>query len=363
MARCIELARQAEGRTAPNPLVGCVIVDPRGQVVAEGWHRRAGEPHAEVDALARLGFKAPGCTLYCNLEPCAHRKNRRTAPCAPAVAQAGIARVVLGMGDPIRSHAGGAAWLRRQGIEVVRHVLRRECEELNRAFVTWARRGRPLIVLKAAMTLDGKIATRTGESQWITSKEARRHAHGLRDRLDAIMVGSGTVLADDPMLTARGIRGGRDPVRVVVDSRLRTPPAARLLPENSKSRARVILATTERASAAAERRLTRAGAEVWRLGKGPRVDLQALFHELARAELTSVLVEGGATLHGSLMDAGLVDELVLYIAPTVVGGGGRSPSWVAGQGIAALGQAHGFTFLGEPEKLGPDLMLRARVRS
>lgn len=346
----------------PNPMVGCVIVDPRGQVIAEGYHRRAGTPHAEADALAALGGSATGCTAYVNLEPCNHRKNRRTGPCAPLLAEAGIARLVIGMSDPIRSHAGGAAWLARRGVEVTRGVLRDQCAELNRAFVTWAKHGRPLFVLKAAMSLDGKIATRTGDSQWITGAQARLDGHRLRDRLDAVMVGVGTVLADDPMLTVRGIEGSRDPVRIAVDSRLRTPPSARILPAHGTSPARVIIATTERASMARQRRLEDAGAQVWRLGSGPRVDMRSLAGQLAAAEITSVLVEGGATLHGALIDDGLVDELALYVAPIVIGGAGKSPAWVAGPGVATLADARQFRFIGEPRQLGPDLALRARPR-
>jgi diaminohydroxyphosphoribosylaminopyrimidine deaminase / 5-amino-6-(5-phosphoribosylamino)uracil reductase len=357
MARCIELARKGEGLTAPNPMVGCVIVNPRGKVVAEGWHRRLGAPHAEIDALAKLGGKAPGCTLYCNLEPCNHRRNRRTSPCAPTLAQAGIARLVMGMGDPIRSHAGGAAWLQKQGVKVVPNVLRARCADLNRAFVTWARHGRPHMVLKAGITLDGKIATRAGQSQWITSEQARKHSHMLRSRLQAIMVGIGTVLGDDPRLTAR-VRGGKDPIRIVVDGQLRTPPSARLLPASSPSSARVIIATTETAPGARARALEDAGATVWRVNPGAQVDVRELLRRLGQDEITSVLVEGGATLHGSLMDADLVDELILYLAPIVVGG--ASPAWVGGTGVATLCDAPRFRFAEPVEHAGPDLVVRAR---
>ncbi len=361
MARCLELARQAEGRTSPNPMVGCVIVDPAGAVVAEGFHRRAGAPHAEAEALAPLGGRAPGCTMYVNLEPCNHRINRRTVPCAPAVGKAGITRLVVGMGDPIRSHAGGAAWLARQGVDVTRGVLREQCLELNRAFATRARLGRPWFVLKAGMTLDGKVATRTGESQWITGPEARQDAHRLRDRLDAILVGVGTVLADDPQLTVRGVRHGRDPVRVVVDSRLRTPVSARLLPSNG-SAARTIIATTEAAPRVREERLRQAGAEVWRVGPGPRVDLPALARQLSGADLNAVLVEGGADLHAAMIEADLADEVMLYVAPLVLGGRGVHAGlpWVGGPGSDALAQAARFVFTGAPYQLGSDLLVTLR---
>ncbi|HWN69662.1 MAG TPA: bifunctional diaminohydroxyphosphoribosylaminopyrimidine deaminase/5-amino-6-(5-phosphoribosylamino)uracil reductase RibD, partial [Haliangium sp.] len=344
------------------PMVGCVIVGPDGNVVAEGFHRRAGAAHAEAEALAQLGGRAPGCTMYVNLEPCNHRGKRRTVPCAPAVAASGIARLVVGMGDPIRSHAGGAAWLARQGVSVTRGVLQDDCTELNRAFVARARLGRPWFALKAGMTLDGRVATRTGESQWITGPAARHDTHELRDRLDAILVGVGTVLADDPRLTVRGVLGGRDPVRVVVDSRLRTPVTARLLPTASGSEARTIIAASEAAPRGREARLREAGAEVWRVGQGPRVDLPALARRLAEADLNSVLVEGGSELHGAMMAADLVDELVLYVAPLALGGQGNRAGlpWLGGPGVDSLAQAERFVFTGEPRRLGDDVVLTLR---
>ena len=267
------------------------------------------------------------------------------------------------MTDPIRSHGGGAAWLARQGIAVERGVLRRECEELNRAWLMVVRCGRPLFTLKAAVTLDGKVATRRGESQWITGPAARRDGHRLRNRHDAVLVGVGTVLADDPQLTVRGIAGGRDPVRVVLDSTLRLPPGAKLVTARSRrARARVIVATTPGAAATRERRLTLAGVEVWRLPeRSGRVDVAALAERLGQADLTSVLVEGGPSVHGSLLEAGLADELRVYLAPLVVGGH-RAPSWAGGSGVARLAQAHRFTLVGEPETLGQDLALRFRPR-
>jgi len=360
MRRCLELARRAEGRTAPNPIVGAVIVDRRGEVIAEGWHERAGMPHAEAVALAVVGGRAPGGTLYVNLEPCRHRRNRRTAPCAPAVLASGVRRVVIGALDPIRSHGGGARELARAGVEVVTGVLRAECEEANAPFFTWARSGRPRFLLKAAVTIDGKIATVGGESQWITGAPARRDGHRLRDVCDAVMVGVGTVLADDPRLTVRGIRGGRDPVRVVVDSRLRTPPAAKVLPA-AGSPARTIIACA-RAAPARQRRLEAAGAEVWEApAPDGRVDLVALARRLGAAGLLSVLVEGGGELHAGLLDAGLADEVRLYVAPLAVGGPART--WLGGPGVARLSDAWGFRWQGAPERIGDDLVLRLVPRS
>ncbi|MCB9564080.1 MAG: bifunctional diaminohydroxyphosphoribosylaminopyrimidine deaminase/5-amino-6-(5-phosphoribosylamino)uracil reductase RibD [Kofleriaceae bacterium] len=292
MRRCLQLAARAEGRTAPNPVVGCVVVDGRGRKLAEGWHRRAGTAHAEIvalDALAAAGRRGDGATLYVNLEPCNH--HGRTGPCAPAVAAAGIRRVVIGAMDPVAGHAGGARWLARHGVEVVTGVLGDASEALNRPFFTWARLRRPHVVLKAGVSLDGRVATRTGASRWITGEAARAEVHRLRDRLDAVLVGIGTVLADDPRLTVRGVAGGRDPVRVVVDSRLRTPVGAALLAGAGQG-ARVIIATTAAAPASRQRRLEAAGAEVWRLrDRGGRVDLRALVRRLGAAGVLSVLVE------------------------------------------------------------------------
>jgi diaminohydroxyphosphoribosylaminopyrimidine deaminase/5-amino-6-(5-phosphoribosylamino)uracil reductase len=357
MARCLELARKAEGRTAPNPIVGSVIVDRRGTVIAEGWHRGPGKPHGEAAALAKLDGAPRGATLYVNLEPCNHQG--RTPPCAPAVRDSGVARVVIGMLDPIPGHGGGAKLLRRAGIAVTTGVLADECAGANRPFVSWATRGRPWFVVKAAMTIDGKIATVGGESRWITGEAARADGHRLRDRCDAILVGVGTVLADDPQLTVRGIRGGRDPIRIVVDSTLRTPPTAKLLPANAGSSARTIIATTVAAANDRAQPLIDAGAEVWRLAFDERgkVRLGALADALAANDITSVLVEGGGEVHAAVIAAGLADELRIYVAPLAVGG--PAPSWIGGAGVAHLADAPRWRWDGAPERLGEDWLLRA----
>jgi len=348
--RCIELAQKAQGRTAPNPLVGSVIVDKRGRVVGAGYHKKAGTAHAEEVALADAGARARGATLYTNLEPCRHEsERRRSRPCTALVLDAGVSRVVFGMKDPIKGHGGGGALLSRKGVQVTRGVLKRDCELANRAWSTFAVDKRPWFVLKAAVSLDGRTATRTGESKWITGPKARKRGHVMRDELDAIMVGVGTVLADDPRLTVRGLRGGRSPVRVIVDSKLRTPVKAGALP--------AIIATTKAASAAKERALVKAGATVWRIpGRGKRVNLTNLAARLAAAELTSVLVEGGATLHGGLVDAGLADEIALFMAPIAIGG--NAPMWLGGKGVAKLAEAGGYRLLGEAEHHGDDVLLR-----
>lgn len=352
MRRALELAEQYRGRTSPNPIVGCVIVDVHGDVVAEGVHRGPGTKHAEIDALDHIGRASPGGTLYCTLEPCTHQG--RTPPCAPVVAGSGLARVVIGSTDPIPAHGGGIAVLERAGLSVSRALVE-ECDLANLPFRTWALTRRAAFTLKAAITLDGKIATVGGESKWITSEAAREHAHRLRSTHDAILVGVGTVLADDPQLTSR-IADGRDPVRVVVDSDLRTPPAAKLLPR--KKGARTIIATTERASRTRAAALQKQGAEIWHLPehKG-HVSLAALAGKLAEESLQSVLVEGGGEVHAALLAADLATDLQLFVAPVIVGG--PAPSWVGGTGVPKLSQAHRFRFVGEPRQVGGDLLVRA----
>jgi diaminohydroxyphosphoribosylaminopyrimidine deaminase / 5-amino-6-(5-phosphoribosylamino)uracil reductase len=352
MARCLAIAEAFRGRTAPNPLVGCVIVGTDGQVLAEGVHRGPGTAHAEADALAKLGGKAVGATLYVNLEPCNH--HGRTPPCAPAVRDAGVARVVYGMSDPIPGHGGGAALLKKANIALAPDVLASECAAANRPFLTWALLKRPAITLKAAMTLDGKIASVSGQSKWITGELARENVMMLRDRHDAVLVGIGTVLADDPRLSVRGLVGGRDPIRVIVDSKLRTPTRAKVLAKGP----RTIIATTLNAPANRAKALVAAGAEVWRVpAKAGRIDLTKLARELADHGITSLLVEGGGEVHAAMLAAKLVDELVIYVAPKIIGGPAKS--WVGGQGLPALADAFRFQWVGAPMQIGPDLVLRA----
>jgi diaminohydroxyphosphoribosylaminopyrimidine deaminase / 5-amino-6-(5-phosphoribosylamino)uracil reductase len=343
MRRALALAEHHRGRTTPNPIVGCVIVGAAGDVLAEGAHERAGARHAEIVALDELGGRAPGASLYVTLEPCTHYG--RTPPCVPAVIAAGVARVVIGSVDPVPGHGGGIAQLERAGIKVERALVT-ECDEANRPFFTVARLGRPAFTLKAAITLDGKIATHAGDSQWITGEAARADVHRLRDTHDAVMVGIGTALADDPRLTAR-VADARDPIRIVVDSKLRLPAKAKLLAKG----ARVIVATCAKGAVK--------GAETWRFKptKSGRVPLDQLATRLGKEGITSVLVEGGGELHAALLAADLADELAIYVAPIVVGG--AAPSWVGGGGVAKLVDAKRFRFVGS-ERLGDDLKVIAR---
>jgi len=357
MKRCLTLARRAEGRASPNPIVGCVIVSPRGEVLAEGWHRRAGEPHAEADALAALarrGKDARGATAYVNLEPCAHTGARRTAPCAPKLLAAGITRLVYGLLDPFPGHGGGAELLRKARVRVDGPVMEEDCRRANAPFFTYATEGRAHVTLKVAMSLDGRIATRAGESQWITGETSRAYAHRLRDVCDGILVGARTVAADDPLLTTRGVKNGRDPVRIVLDGRLSMSPAAKML--RSGSPAPTWIATTADAPANKARVLEDAGAVVLRVpGKAGRVNMRGLLRALGKRGVLSVLVEGGAETHGAFMDEGLCDRLVVAMAPMALGGR-TAPSWLGGEGVARLARAPHFRPVGPPRRLDDDFL-------
>ncbi len=366
MTRCLELAERYRGRTSPNPIVGCVIVDRAGNVLAEGAHAGPGTAHGEIAALKRLKGNAKGATLYVNLEPCNHQG--RTPPCAPVVRDSGVVRVVIGMEDPVPGHGGGIAVLKRAKIAVTVGVLRAECERANRPFLTWAREGRPAFTLKAAITLDGKIATVAGESKWITGEAARADVMRLRDTHDAVMVGIGTVLADDPRLSAR-VKGGRDPIRIVLDSELRTPPTARLFeivaPAAKAALAtvpRVIIVTGTHAPTDREPALIARGADVWVVPDDDQghLDVTSLARMLGESGITSVLVEGGGEVHASVLEHQLADQLVLYVAPKIVGGPAKS--WVGGAGLGALAHAHGFVFDDGVVRLGDDLRFTAVAR-
>ncbi|MBX3023372.1 bifunctional diaminohydroxyphosphoribosylaminopyrimidine deaminase/5-amino-6-(5-phosphoribosylamino)uracil reductase RibD [bacterium] len=351
MRQAIALARRGLGRTSPNPPVGAVVVN-RGRVVGRGWHRRPGAPHGEAAALADAGARARGATLYVTLEPCNH--HGRTGPCTEAILAAGVRRVVFGARDPNpRVRGGGAARLRRAGVEVLPGVERPACEELIAAFTSLVRRGRPLVTLKLAATLDGRIATRNGDSRWISGPTARRLVHQWRDEMDAVMVGIGTVLADDPQLTCRR-RGGRDPLRVIVDSRLRLPASALVL---TKDAAPATVVATVISSGRKLAALRARGATVLSLpGRGGRVSLRRLLEALGQRGIASVLLEGGATLAASALREGFVDRLALFVAPRLIGGDGRP--MLASLGVRHLGEAPRLRLLGA-DRVGDDWLLRA----
>ena len=357
MRRALELAQRGRGLTSPNPMVGAVLVAPSGEVVGEGYHARAGEPHAEVEALRAAGPRSRGATLYVTLEPCSH--HGRTGPCSRAVIDAGVARVVAAVGDPNPLVAGrGFAELRDAGIEVMTGVGARDAERQNRAFLTAMREHRPHVTLKAGMTLDGKIADLHGTSRWITGERARREAHRLRSESDAIVVGIGTVLRDDPELTVRlGQPWPREPLRVVLDTQARTPVGARLIRAGQASRA--LIAVGAEAPESRVRPLAAAGATVvaCRTRDG-RVDLGALLAELFAREARAVLVEGGGEVHGAFLDAGLVDRVAMFTAPLLIGGRGATPVvGGAGRELKSAVRLGGF----EVTPAGDDLLIEADV--
>lgn len=316
MARALELARRGLYTTDPNPRVGCVIVKD-GNVVGEGFHARAGEPHAEILALRAAGAQAHGATVYLTFEPCCH--HGKTPPCSDALIAAGVGRVIAAMQDPNPRVAGkGFAALNAPGIETASGLMQAEAEALNPGFIQRMKTGRPYVRLKLAASLDGRTAVANGESKWITGEAARADVQRLRARSSAILTGIGTVLADDPSLNVRAFDVGRQPLRVVLDSQLRTPPTAKMLTLPGST----LIVTAANDAARAEALIT-AGAEVLRLARDGHVDLNALLGALAQREVNEVLVEAGSTLSGALLEAGLVDELVLYYAPVLLGDRGR----------------------------------------
>ncbi len=317
MRTALRLAEKARGRTSPNPMVGAVVVK-KGAVIGRGYHKKAGELHAEAIALKKAGRAAKNATLYVTLEPCSHT-NKRTPPCTPLVMQSGVKRVVVAMIDPNPQVSGrGIKILRKRGIEVVTGVLEAEAKVLNEAFVKFITSGMPFVTLKIAQTLDGKIATASGESKWITGEQARVEGHMLRNSNDAILVGINTVLKDNPSLTTR-IPEGRDPVRVIVDSTLRTPTDATIV--RQKSSAPTIIAALSSAPKARIRNLQDAGAEVLLVKSAAgRVDLRDLMKKLGSRGVMSVLIEGGAEVHASAIMSGIVDKVALFIAPMLMTG-------------------------------------------
>jgi len=353
MWMALDLARQGRGRTSPNPLVGAVVVQGT-EVVGSGYHQYAGSPHAEIVALKKAGEKARDATLYINIEPCNH--HGRTGPCTEAIIKAGISRVVAAMEDPNPLVSGrGFARLSEAGIKVKEGVLENKAKKLNEIFIKYITTGLPFVGVKVAMSLDGKTGTHTGESHWITGEKARQFVHRLRDQTDAIMVGIETILKDDPRLTARVEGGGgKDPLRVIVDSRARLPLDARVI--SSSSSAGIILAVTEQSSEEKCRALRDKGVEVMVIPSvEDRVDLVALMKKLAERELTAVLVEGGGTLNFSLLQRSLIDKLFVFIAPLIIGGG-ESPTSFAGPGISSLTEAWAIEDI-EMKQFNRDLLL------
>ncbi len=361
MGRAMALARRGLGRVEPNPMVGCVVV--RGdRILGEGYHRKFGGKHAEIEALDRCEGPARGATVYVTLEPCCH--HGKTPPCTDALIAAGVRRVVAAMRDPFAAVAGrGFARLRRAGIEVSVGLCGEQARRLNAAYLKLRTEGRPWVILKWAQSLDGKIATRTGDSKWISSVEARREAHRLRGRVDAVIVGSGTARVDDPMLTCRHVRARRTASRIVVTGGLRIDPRCQLV--RKAEQVPTIVATTR----AAMRRharvvdvLREAGCEVLGVGSTRgRVSLVGVLDELGRREMTNVLVEGGAELLGAFFDDQLADEAVVFVSPKLIGGA-AAPGPLGGAGVSRVLHGVGQPDLVECRRVGSDMMYRILLR-
>lgn len=362
LARAVELAKLGRGAVHPNPMVGAVIVSPDGAVVGEGWHARYGGPHAEVAALADAGDRAQGATAYVSLEPCCH--TGKTGPCTVALMEAGVARVVVASNDPSEKANGrGLGDLRDEGIDVSvldsKDELAVEARGLNQPFRKHARTGLPWVLHKAAATLDGKIATHTGDSKWITSPESRDLGHRWRAELDAVVVGIGTALADDPQLTSRVAGVVRQPRRIVFDAEARLPLSSKLMQEAPEIPLTVVVSRAAPRGAVAA--LRGSGAEVIvATGEHEQARVRSALEQLGESGITSILLEGGPHLAGSFYDAGAVDELRLFIAPRLLGGRGAR-GIVEGVGIEKVDDAlEALDWNWEPS--GRDLLITARLR-
>jgi diaminohydroxyphosphoribosylaminopyrimidine deaminase / 5-amino-6-(5-phosphoribosylamino)uracil reductase len=354
MARAIELAARGEGLVEPNPMVGCTIVQD-GEIVGEGFHARFGGPHAEIEAMRVAGHRASGATVYVTLEPCCH--HGKTPPCTRALIEAGVRRVVVAQRDPFEKVAGaGIAELQRAGIEVDVGLLEREAAEINAPYLKLVRSGKPWIIAKWAMTLDGKLATRTRDSRWISDKPSREIVHKLRGRVDAILVGRGTAAADDPLLTSRPT-GVRTATRIVLDSSASLASTSQLA--RTAREAPVLVATCESAPQTDRDRLTADGCEVVVCPGATHAErLTWLLDELGRRRMTNVLVEGGSHVLGSLLDLDQIDEVHVFIAPKLLGGS-DAPSPVAGTGIDFLKAAR--LIAPQVEQCGCDVYVHGRV--
>jgi diaminohydroxyphosphoribosylaminopyrimidine deaminase/5-amino-6-(5-phosphoribosylamino)uracil reductase len=359
MKLALRFAERARGKTSPNPMVGAVVVK-NGRIVAVGHHRKSGRAHAEAIALKSAGAKARGATLYVNLEPCCHT-DKRTPPCTKAIIASGIRRVVAAMKDPNPKVAGrGVRELARAGIKVAMGLMKQEAGRLNEAYIKWITTGRPFVTMKVAASLDGKIASSRGESRWISGKKSRAYVHRLRNESDAVMVGIGTVLKDDPRLTARlAGKKGSDPVRVIVDSNLSIPLESKVL--HLGSSAKTILATTKQASNAQIREVEKLGARVLIIeSSNGRVDLAALMGELGRIGITNLLLEGGSELNASMLDTGLIDKIIFIVAPKIIGGRNTKGSF-GGESDRPLSAAL-MLFDLEIGRLGEDILIRGYLR-
>jgi len=353
MKRALALARRGVGKTAPNPAVGCVIVKD-GIIVGEGWHKKAGEPHAEAEALVMAGEMARGADAYVTLEPCCH--TGRTPPCSKALAEAGVKRVIAGMSDPNPMVNGnGVKYLESKGIMVYLGMMEEECRNINRGFIKQMTKGVPYITYKCAMTLDGRIATYSGDSRWISSAESRKRGHRLRALSDAVMVGVDTVISDDPLLTVRDVKG-RNPVRIILDSRLRTAENSAIIESTRLGEAGTIIATISTDEALTRRYLDKGVSILHCAELDGRVDPVDMLERLGERGINSILLEGGGKVAGELLKLGLIDECLFFYAPLAAGGDGY-PAFAI-NGISEIASAYRFR-ISQISKSGCDIMVRA----
>ncbi|MBU0730494.1 MAG: bifunctional diaminohydroxyphosphoribosylaminopyrimidine deaminase/5-amino-6-(5-phosphoribosylamino)uracil reductase RibD [Proteobacteria bacterium] len=356
MKLALREAAKGIGKTSPNPCVGAVVVR-GGKVVGKGYHRKAGTPHAEVNALRAAGELARGATIYVTLEPCNH--TGRTPPCTKAILESGIKRVVVGMPDPNpQVKGGGCDFLTKKGLSVTSGVLEEECRAINRPFIKHIQTGLPWVILKAGCSLDGRIAVANGQSGWITNDQSRAEVHRVRNRVDAILIGVGTVLADDPSLTARlPNRRGKDPLRVILDTQLRMPPQAKMLKQRSAAATWIFCG--KQYDKARRNMLEDAGAIVRpvRVTNG-RLDLTAVLEILGSQQLTSVLVEGGSKVHGSFLRADLIDQALIFLAPILIGSDGIP--LIDTMGLQSVQNARRFKTI-RTRRFGDDIMIDALV--
>jgi diaminohydroxyphosphoribosylaminopyrimidine deaminase/5-amino-6-(5-phosphoribosylamino)uracil reductase len=359
MLRALRLAARGLGRVEPNPMVGCVIVK-NSRIVGEGYHRRFGGAHAEVAALARAGSKARGATVYVTLEPCCH--HGKTPPCTEALKAAKVGQVFAAMRDPNPLVAGkGIRSLKGAGLEIDEGLLLDEARELNAAYLKWETRGQPYVIAKWAQSIDGKIATHSGESKWISSEPARSWTHRLRGRMSAIIVGSETVLRDDPELTCRSGPLKRIAARVILDTRLRTPARCKLV-RTARDVPTIIFTSRRAATTARARRLAVAGVLTKPTPlRGKQISLKHVLRKLAGLGMSNVLIEGGGQILGSAFDQNLIDEAFVFIAPRLIGGS-RAPSALAGDGVSLIVHSHRLKGLGI-RRVGPDLLYHLRLPS
>ncbi len=354
MRIALQLAEKGRGWTNPNPMVGAVIVKD-GRIIGQGWHERYGQPHAERNALAACTADPRGATLYATLEPCCH--HGKQPPCVDAILAAGIRRVVVGSADPNPLVSGkGIALLRSHGIEVSENVLREECDRLNRIFFHYITTKRPFVLMKYAMTMDGKIAAYTGHSKWITGEAARAHVQQLRHQYSGIMVGLGTILADDPLLTCR-MEGGKNPIRIICDSHLRTPLQAQVV--RTAKEVPTLLATYC-ADPARHAAYTQAGCRVLCIAeKDGHIDLVQLMERLGQEQIDSILLEGGGTLNWTALESGIVQQVQAYIAPKLLGGSAAKTP-VEGDGVPHPNAAFSLKN-SRLLRLGEDLLIESEV--